>query len=206
VLGVPREYLNPRGPLKPWARRLAASDLGEYLQALRRQQSTANGVFALKTLYHDLEPLLERAPVAELLDGATFVYLTRDDLVAQAISNYIAESSGVWHRDPAGELFRSRGGGDPDPPYDEDRILAERESLSRQQADWERFFAERRVEPLRITYEGFVADANATVAAIAGHLGVEWTGELSLAGAATAKLADDRSERWAERLRESGGA
>jgi len=204
VLGIPREYLNPRGPLKPWARRLAASDLREYLEALRRQQSTANGVFALKTLYHDLEPLLERAPVAELLSTATFVYLTREDLVAQAISNYIAESSGVWHRDPSGELFRSRGGGDPDPPYDEAKILAERDALAHQQADWERFFSERSIEPLRITYERFVADANATVAAIAGHAGVEWAGELALEGAATAKLADDRSERWAERLREAG--
>jgi trehalose 2-sulfotransferase len=201
VLGIPREYLNPRGPLKPWARRLAASDLGEYLEALRREQSTANGVFALKTLYEDLEPLLDRAPVAELLGTATFVYLTRDDLVAQAISNYIAESSGVWHRDPAGELFRSRGGGDPDPPYDETKLLAEHDTLVRRQADWERFFTERQVEPLRITYEGFVGDATAIVTAIAAHVGVEWEGELSLEAAATAKLADDRSERWAERLR-----
>jgi LPS sulfotransferase NodH len=204
VLGIPREYLNPRGPLRPWARRLSASDLGEYLEALRRQQSTANGVFALKTLYEDLEPLLDRAPVAELLGTATFVYLIREDRVAQAISNYIAESSGVWHRDPTGELFRSRGGGDPDPPYDEAKILAEHNALVRQQADWERFFTERQVEPLRISYERFVADANATVAAIAAHAGVEWEGELSLEGAATAKLADDRSERWAERLREAG--
>lgn len=203
VLGIPREYLNPRGPLRPWARRLSASDLGEYLEALRRQQSTANGVFALKTLYEDLEPLLDRAPVAELLGTSTFVYLIREDRVAQAISNYIAESSGVWHRDPAGELFRSRGGGDPDPPYDEAKILAEHDALVRQQADWERFFTERQVEPLRITYEGFVADATATVASIAAHVGVEWDGELSLSAAATAKLADDRSERWAERLRQA---
>ncbi len=204
VLGIPREYLNPRGPLKPWARRLSASDLTEYLEALRREQATPNGVFAFKTLYQDLEPLLERAPVAELLGTATFVYLTREDLVAQAISNYIADSSGVWHRDPSGDLFRSRGGGDPDPPYDEARILAERDALVRQQEDWERFFTERSIEPLRITYEGFVADSNATVTAIAAHVGVEWEGELSLAGAATAKLADDRSERWAERLRGTG--
>ena len=74
----------------------------------------------------------------------------------------------------------------------------------RQQGDWERFFTERSIEPLRITYERFVADANATVTAIAAHVGVGWEGELSLEGAATAKLADDRSERWAERLREAG--
>lgn len=204
VLGSPREYLNPRGPLRPWARRLSAFDLGEYLDALRREQVTTSGVFALKTLFTDLEPLLKRAPVAELLDSARFVYLTREDLVAQAISNYIAEASGVWHRDSRGELFRSRGGGDPDPPYDEERILAERGALLRQQAAWEHFFAARSIEPFRITYEGFVADANATVTAIARHVGVDWTGELSLEGAATARLADARSERWADRLGETG--
>jgi len=203
VLGIPREYLNPRGPLKPWARRLGASHLGDYIDALRRQQATPNGVFAFKALHPDLEPLLDRPPVAELLDTARFVYLTRADLIAQAISNYIAESSGVWHRDPRGALFRSRGGGDPDPPYDEERILAERDALVRQQADWERFFAARSIEPLRITYEGFVADADGTVNAIARHAGVEWTGGLSLEGAATSRLADARSEDWAERLRAS---
>jgi trehalose 2-sulfotransferase len=204
VLGTPREYLNPRGPLKPWARRLSAFDLDGYLDALRREQATPNGVFALKTLFTDLEPLLGRAPIAELLDTARFVYLTREDVIAQAISNYIAESSGVWHRDSSGELFRSRGGGDPDPPYDEERIIAERDTLLRQQADWESFFSGRQVEPLRVTYERFVADAGGTVAGIARHAGVEWDGEASLEGAATARLADERSERWAQRLRASG--
>ena len=205
VLGIPREYLNPRGPLKPWARRLGAFDLAGYVDALRRVQATPNGVFSFKTLYTDLAPLLDRPPVTELLDAARFVYLTRDDLVAQAVSNYIAESSGVWHRDPSGDLFRSRGGGDPDPPYDEERILAERDTLVRQQTGWERFFADRSIEALRITYEGFVADANGTVAAIARHAGVDWTGELTLEGAPTARLADARSERWVHRFREARG-
>ena len=61
------------------------------------------------------------------------------------------------------------------------------------------------IEPLRITYEQFFADANATVEAIAGRLGVDWKGELSLEGAATARLADERSERWAHRFHEARG-
>jgi LPS sulfotransferase NodH len=204
VLGMPREYLNPRGPLRPWARRLGARDLEEYLDALRRRQATPNGVFSLKVLYPDLKPLLARGEITEALGPVKFAYLTRDDLVAQAISMYIAEASGVWHRDPSGALFRSRGGGDPDPPYDEVRILEARDELLRQQGDWERFFAERRITPLRLTYEGFVADANGCVGAIAREAGVGWDGEASLDAAATARLADDRSERWAKRLRESG--
>jgi trehalose 2-sulfotransferase len=205
VLGFPREYLNPRGPLKPWARRLSASNLSEYLEALRREQVTPNGVFGFKTLYPDLEPLLDRAPIAELLDAAQFVYLTREDRVAQAISEYLADRSGVWHQDAEGERFRSRGGGDPDPPYNEAEILRRRDALAETEADWERFFGERSIEPLRITYERFVADANATVRAIARHVGVEWEGELSLEGAETTRLADARSERWAQRFREARG-
>ena len=205
VLGAPREYLNPRGPLKPWARRLSAFDLDEYVAALRRERVTPNGVFALKTLYPDLEPLLQRGPLSESLGRLSVVYLTRRDLVAQAVSAYIAAASGVWHRDPQGDLFRSRGGGDPDPPYDEAAILDERDALLRQQEAWESFFSEHSIEPLRITYEQFVADANGTVAAIAEHVGVVWSGELSIDAAATAKLADERNRRWAERLRERQG-
>lgn len=205
VLGNPREYLNPYGPLRVWARRLSASSLDEYVEALQREQQTPNGVFAFKTLYRDLAPLLDRAPIAELVEAAKFVYLTREDRVAQAISEYIADRSGVWHRDSKGEVFRSRGGGDPDPPYDEAEIRERVNALIQTEADWERYFAERSIDPLRITYEQFVADADATVRAIAGHVGVEWKGELALEGAATARLADARNERWAQRFREARG-
>jgi len=205
VLGNPREYLNPRGPLKPWARRLSASDLDEYLDALRRERATPNGVFSFKVLYPDLAPLLGRTPITELIEAAKFVYLTREDGVAQAISEYIADRSGVWHRDSDGEPFRSRGGGDPDPPYDESEIRKRLDALAEAGADWEQFFAERSIEPLRINYEQFVADANAIVGAIARHVGVEWEGELSLEGAATARLADHRSKRWAQRFRGARG-
>jgi len=203
VMGVPREYLNPRGPLRPWARRLSALDLDRYLDALRRRQATANGVFSLKVLYPDLAPLLARGEPEDWLGRVSYVYLTREDLVAQAVSAYIADASGVWHRDPSGDLFRSRGGGDPDPQYDEARILKEHEALLRQQADWERFFARRAIEPLRITYERFVGDASDTVAAIAEQLGVPWEGAVSLGAAETAKLGDDRNRRWTERIRET---
>jgi trehalose 2-sulfotransferase len=203
VLGKPREYLNPGGPLKPWARRLGARDLPTYVEALRRERATPNGVFSFKTLYPHLEPLLALGRLSESLGPVEFVYLTRDDTIAQAISAYIADASGVWHRDRAGKRFRSRGGGDPDPPYDERRILAERDEILRMQADWERFFSQSSIEPLHITYERFLADANGAVRAIARRMGVEWNGEVRLDEAETSRLADARNERWAARLRAS---
>jgi len=201
VLGIPREYLNPRGPLRPWARRLSASTLPDYVEALRRERTTPNGVFSFKTLYPDLEPLLALGPLEDSLGPVAFIYVTRDDTIAQAISAYIADASGVWHRDRNGNPFRSRGGGDPNPAYDEERIRAERDEIIRMQAAWEQFFTQHSIEPLRITYERFVADANGTVTEIARHVGVEWDGEVRLDAAETSRLADARNERWAARLR-----
>lgn len=112
VLGNPKEYLNPRGPLQHWLRRYPAAGLGQYLEALRREQATANGLFAIKIAFTDLEPLLRSERLSALLGATSFVYLTRQDLTAQAISEYVAMETGVWHRERDGRV-RGGGGGNP---------------------------------------------------------------------------------------------
>jgi LPS sulfotransferase NodH len=201
VLGEPDEYFNPRGPLPLWLRRYPAVNLTDYIQILRRERSTSNGVFSLKATFADIAPTLESGLTRELLGETHFVYLTRWDVIAQAISSYVAEESGVWHRQPSGDLYRSSGEGNQDPPFDEARILLKLEELVQMQQRWERTFALYSIEPLRICYEDVVADASAVVERIAGHVGVDWSGRLSLENAATAKLGNERNERWAQLIR-----
>ena len=74
VLGLPDEYLNPRGPLQHWARQLGATDLTSYLDVVRRERATSNGIFGVKASYNDFEPFVEPRLVSDLLGPTRFVY------------------------------------------------------------------------------------------------------------------------------------
>lgn len=200
-LGFPDEYLNPRGPQPWWMQQLSVSELDDYLATIRRERATANGVFAMKTTFDDFAPHLDALTRHGLFGDSPFVYLTRDSIPAQAVSEFIAEESGVWHRDGNGNVYRSQATKDvSDVEFDERRISGIAGRFIRMQEQWEEFFAGHRIEPLRISYENVLSDANSVVRAIADQVGVDWTGTLSLDHAETSLLRDDRSAEWAERI------
>jgi trehalose 2-sulfotransferase len=206
VLGYPDEYFNPRAPMQLWARRLASRSLAEYASALRRERATPNGVFGVKAAFNDLEPLLEPEVMQQLLGDLMFVYLTREDMAAQAVSEFIAEETGIWHRDQQGNpLYSVSRAERASIGFDEERIMAILDLFVRMGQAWERFFARASIEPLRITYEQFCADPQRVVRDVAAYLGVNWEGEISMSMAVTSKLGDERSREWAERVRASWG-
>lgn len=201
-LGNPDEYLNPRGPLQYWTEHLAVEDIDDYLEKIQDKQATTNGVFGLKTTYHDFRSFDEKSLVCGKFKDAKFVYLTRDDIAAQAVSEFLAEESGVWHRDSSGSVYRSKAIKEVSGvAFDERRIMEIVSYLEQSQQSWEAFFALYAIEPLRISYEEVCSDANDVVARIARHLGIEWVGNVSLERAATSKMSDHRSAEWAEHIR-----
>ena len=202
LMGHPDEYFNPRGPMQYWARQLEATDLREYVTSLRRQRATRNGVFGFKATFYDLEPLLEPEVTREFLGDLKFVYLTREDLVAQSVSEYIAEQTGLWHQDQDGNALHSTPHADPASlELDEEEVLSIVDRFTEMSRRWEEFFASCSVDPLRITYEQFCADPQRAVHDIATHLGVTWDAAISMSMAITSQLADARNEQWAERVR-----
>jgi trehalose 2-sulfotransferase len=203
-LGFPDEYLNPRGPVQHWMKQLSTSDFDDYLAAIRRERATANGVFGMKTTFDDFSPHVDALKRHGLFGDSPFIYLTRDDIPAQAVSEFIAEESGVWHRDGSGNVYQSVATKDvADVEFDEQRISNIAGRFIQMQERWEEFFSRHRIEPLRISYEDLHSDADSVVRAIAGHVEVDWTGSLSLDHAATSVLRDSRSTEWSERIRTS---
>jgi LPS sulfotransferase NodH len=201
VLGDPDEFFNPRGPIPMWLRQYPAPTMRAYIHTLRQERASPNGVFSVKTTFLDLVPTLDAGLVTDFLGRTDFIYLTRRDLIAQAISAYLAEGSGVWHRDQSGDVYRPSGAESSDPPFDELRILQKLDEFVVMQQQWERTFALYSIDPLRLTYEDFVADASAVVRRIASYLGVEWSGAVSLDSAVTAKLGNEQSATWAALIR-----
>ena len=93
-----------------------------------------------------------------------FVYLTRDDLLGQAIS---------WARALQTEQYRSTQPAKQLAVYDADLIRSRLMAIVRERAEWEAFFARTGIEPLRIVYERFLEDRSSCVHLVANLVDIE---------------------------------
>jgi LPS sulfotransferase NodH len=165
-LGVPSEYFNERH-LVPLCQRWGVDprDTRAYLQALRAHRTTPNGAWGTKLMWTQFAGRRSALKVA-LFDGALPILLVRDDRVAQAISMLTAWITGVWELD-AEPTTPPR----TDLAWDPVNVRDLEGAFARDNAKWNEFFASRRVEPLVVHYEAFVADQPGTVVQIAQALG-----------------------------------
>lgn len=128
-----------------------------------------------------------------------FVYLTRQDKVAQAVSLLKARQTGLWHRNADGSDLE-RVAPPKEPRYDHDAIAASVAHLSALDASWQRWFADEGLRPLRVSYEDLALRPNTVLADVLIDLGHD----PSLAATVdvpTAKLADAESVAWIDRYR-----
>ena len=198
VLGIPEEYINARGVMQKYLRQFPSSDIYQYFDWLRCKQISPNQVFGMKTSFSDFEPLLNEGIVSKLFNPVKFVYLTRRDIVLQAISSYIARCSGQWH------IYKSKSDNQlalDDIEYDELRILKLVDKLIHERLQWERFFSLYSIEPLRITYEDVLEDAKNSVQIILAFMGEKMNTQVDLEMSETSKIGGERNQVWADRIR-----
>ena len=165
-LGVPSEYFNELH-LVPLCRRWGVDprDTRAYVEAVRAHRTTPNGACGTKLMWTQFAGRRSALKVA-LFHDALPILLVRDDGTAQAISMLVASITGVWERDAA-PTTRPRQDLAWDPAHVE-RLEAE---FAHENASWDAFFATRRIAPLVVRYESFVADQSKTVRRIAEALG-----------------------------------
>ena len=198
VMGKPDEFFNPRGPMQMYLVRSQARDIAEYYGYLHNALTTANGVFGMKTTFADLGPLLAGDALASLLGEPRYVYLTRSDIVRQAVSSALARKRSLWH---------AYAGRDAPPPADEGLevdmplVTGIIERIREQRRSWEEFFGVRQLTPLRITYEDTTADYAATLRAVARLVGVDLADEQIPAASQTLQLANETNETWVAAIR-----
>jgi LPS sulfotransferase NodH/GT2 family glycosyltransferase len=162
-----------------------------FLERARREGATPNGVFACKVhwpQFVELDTMLRRmengktggdealscqqwqVPDADRIDrylpAARYIYLTRRDKTAQAISLHRASTSGVrLNRRDNDEPTRSR-----DTPRDMLAIERIERRLRENDWRWVSYFARYRIEPLTITYEALSSDYPGTIRAVLSFL------------------------------------
>jgi trehalose 2-sulfotransferase len=199
VMGRPDEFINPRGVMQRYVGLCGARDIDGYFSYLRAQWSTSNGVFGMKTAFLDFAPVLNEDLVDYLLSPVHYIYLTRQDILRQAVSLALAKATGIW--------YASAKAGPPvattEPDLDEKLVLGMIDKLKRDRDNWERFFASRNVDPLRITYEELVQNPSDVIMSIASYVDVELDPAAIPVESEYRQQANTTNEKWVNAMRDS---
>lgn len=202
--GVPMEYFEASAMAR-LGRRWGTQKMDAYLAALHHHRTTADGVFGAKIHWHQLLMLCDRVGVEprpgrilgllrQLTPNPTFVHLSRDDHVRQAVSLRIAEATGDY----------AAIGADPSdaPPvaYDFDAVHTRYRALQRQSQRWPQLLSAMGVAPVSITYEQ-LGDTDA-VAGLLDALDLDVPDDLSSLRPATRRQSSDAKDAMVERFRD----
>lgn len=161
-LGYPSEIFNP-GHMEGRAAHYGCRTLDDYARWSLWEATDASGLFAVKGDLFQLLPFLFTPVFQSLLPNIRFVYLTREDVLLQAISLVIAHHTGRWtsenteYGDYAGDV---------------EEIAANVAMLTDMMAGWEKVFAFSGIRPLRLTYGDVESDLSGCVHKVARNAGV----------------------------------
>ena len=178
--------------------------LGDFLVE-RAGKARGTKVFAMKLIWYQLDLFLTRLKALRgahrLADGQLiaasfpeprYLWITRDDVVAQAVSWWRAKITRAWRDDDLPVA---------DAVFDFVEIDERVRLAQEQNAAWGTWFEENSITPLHITYEELVADPAAVARRSLAHLGIELAGGVT-PRPLTRKQADAVSEEWIGRYRE----
>jgi len=197
-MGINAEFMNPGHPDEsPVSMRKAVegnglTSLQSYIQHVIQRFSTPNGVFTMKGDLYQYLPLIRNRLIRSGLKNVNFVYITRQDLVLQAISLYRATRSGQWSSMHAKQ---------DEVVFDDAAIIEQLEYIVRMMGRWELMFAVLGISPWRVTYEEIVAQPADVVRKIASLTGVD--SDLTIKESHLRQLRDELSEEFAQSIRSS---
>ena len=176
VLGRPEEWFIPWNPGQ------TDTNWSDQLARVRQWGTGPNGVFAVKVMANQLAGIegclkeISSPPPGPvfcrfhmLFETATWVWLKRRDIVAQAVSRIISQQTGINHATAGADHFAGNlmKGGDlanynASVQYSYDAILRECTAITLENLAWQQFYEAFRIEPLVITHEETVQDAEMT--------------------------------------------
>jgi len=165
------------------------TSLSSYVRNAVRISQSGEGVFAMKGDLYQFMPLFTRGWVHAGMQKIRFVYVTREDVLMQAISLFRAIRSGEWSSDHVRLQEVS---------FDRDGILDQFDYLLQMMRRWEMLFSLLGIHPLRVTYEQISKDPRGAVRRIASHIGLR--GAVEIGEAQLKRQRDEQSELWAAML------
>jgi LPS sulfotransferase NodH len=164
------EVLNPRGPRAWFQERLGEVAVVDLVRATA--QLSPDGKLAIfKTSALDFRAAIaEDSEILSLLKGP-FLFIDREDKIAQGISLYRAKASGFWHQPRGGEQVKKAC---ETPAYAFNAIYREVEFCKKEAAFWNDFFSRNGLSVVRVLYEDFVEEPEKTVLRALKELEIEF--------------------------------
>ena len=130
-----------------------------------------------------------------------YLWLRRRNTVAQGISYYRATRSEVWRVRRAGDTRPSAATAVPFDFAEIDRFIGLAEGFDR---SWNDFFTQKKIKPLSLIYEDFIADYENTIRAICKYIGADGD-RVSIGPHAYRQQADSLSLEWEQEYRRLKG-
>src|SRR5262245_61764694 len=183
---------------------LSRRQFDDYLvvQSARRARETPT--LGIKLHWYQVESFLYHLRLRRGLTGAndrevieavfpspTFVWMTREDTIAQAVSWWKAMSTGKWMGTQTARA---------DAEYDEVGITGRLRRIEADSRSWSRWFAANEIESLHVVYEELAADPTGQVRRVLEHIGVDVPADLVVVPR-TERQADAVSAEWIEHYR-----
>jgi len=179
----------------------------DYVRAALAAGRTDNGVFAARMMWETLEEVVGELGMmnpdlsgdgigllARAFGRVRFVYLRRDDVVAQAVSLLRAEQTGVWH-DPVQTTRAEPGHG---AQFDFDQVHQRVQMIGQHNSAWQEWFSAAGIEPFAVLYEELAADPAGITRRILDFLGLDLPPGRELL-VQHRRLADELSAQWTAR-------
>jgi LPS sulfotransferase NodH len=206
--GIRMEYFNPyvekqiveeEGPFPGWP---------GYLRHVMITGTTANGVFGTKIHADNLVYLmyqlrrtylnharsddfsLMRMVFPQVDPSRSFIYVWRQQILEQAVSFVIAETTGSWNDTTSVKR---------EPVYDRSALIRAYWTLLEQHSAWQNWFARYRITPLPVQYERLVSERQAILAEVFRHTGVACPPRPGLS-TIRRRQATDLNAQWVMRL------
>ncbi len=193
LLGAPSEVLNPTSELPQFINRFKTSDPSDYISKILERRVSRNGVFGVKAHFHHFEAYQKQyPPLLERMAPVTYLFISRPDKVAQAVSMAKALQSNRWHS-------RMEGGPKPTLRYDREMIANCLDDIEEQDIAWRRWFKAHEVSPFEVSYNDLTKDAAGVVRSIVELLGVENDEPDEAHVPAVNKQGDETNNEWIER-------
>jgi LPS sulfotransferase NodH len=217
VAGRPESYFRA-ADIGTWATAWGVADergdvdFGEFVRRARLVGATDNGVFACRVMWGTLEEVIDRLRATSSCDRddldilrrtfgeVRFVYLFREDVLAQAVSWARAEQTDVWHASIGGGRVHARAA----PSYDRAQIDALISTIAAHNQAWRDWFASVGVRPQVVRYETLQQDPIATASAVVAALGLELD-PLTPIEVRHRRLRDQITDDWIARYRAGAG-
>jgi LPS sulfotransferase NodH len=194
LMGRPDEYLSTIFLPRLRQRLAPAYCADEYLDLLLRATRSGSGISGLKATWCQFRDFSQLLRKPKELPAFRFIYLTRRNLAAQAVSLYRATQSGIFHTNVP--IHEQDARTLEELPYDFEKIDYWHRHILAQEQGWRSYFNAQRIFPLSITYEDIEEDVIATAQRMAYFLERPKAAQRAVPGSVFQKLAQRQNVEW----------